>query len=124
MTDAERIEQLKTTVPRPPWTRRQKIGRAVSIFCTAIALMFSMFAIRSAWNTASCVNGVLGDRAPATQSDARAHAEWAESLSALLAAPKNEQSAMVSAFVAETTKYAHTLAVNQRYRDAHPLGRC
>lgn len=124
MTDAERIEELRRTVPRPPWTRRQKIGRAISIVCTALALVLSAFAVRSAWSTASCVNRVTGDRAPATQSDSRAHAEWAESLAALLDAPKTQQAQMVTAFVAETAKYAHTLAVNQAYRDKHPLGRC
>lgn len=127
MTEQERIEQLKSVPPRPPMTRGQKIVQAISWLCSAIAvasMCVAVYATQRAWHTASCVNSILGDRAQTTQIDSRAHAEWARSLATLLAAPHEKQAAMVAGFVADTTQYAHTLAADQAFRDAHPLGRC
>lgn len=127
MTDAERIEELKTTVPRPALTTWQKTGRVIGWVCSVIsvvALCVSVYATTQAWHTATCVNSILGDRAAATQADSRAHAEWAKSIADLLAAPRDRQLVLLPGFVAGTAKYARTLAADQAYRDAHPLGHC
>lgn len=121
----QRIEQLKHEPPRIEYTRREKILRAVGWGCSAVAvvaLVISVYATKQAWGTATCVNNILGTRAPSTTTDAAAHIEFADaqkryastltqfasaerdfdaSLADVLNAPKGQQAAAYAAFLAK-----------------------
>lgn len=128
MTEQERIEELKNVPPpRPPLTLRQKIVQAVSWICSAIAIAsmcVAVYATQRAWNTASCVNSILGDRNPVSVRDANAHIAWAQSLGRVLVASKADVQAAYEQFVKATDTYVQVLSADQAYRDDHRLGKC
>lgn len=127
MTDQERIEQLKTVPPRPPLTRKQKIVQTLSWICSAIAvasMCVAVYATQRAWNTASCVNSILGDRNPISARDAQAQRDWVKSLARVLSADKAHVQGEYVAFVKATSTFVTVLSEDQSFRDSHPLGHC
>lgn len=127
----QRVEELKHEPPRIELTRREKVLRVIGWVCSVIAvvsLVVAVYATQQAWDTSTCVNGILGERAPTTTQDARAHIAFAKALDEVFkisaTEPKAQQSAQVARFKKAVDIYARTLAADQANRDAHPLGQC
>jgi hypothetical protein len=127
MTEQERIEQLKITVPRVQLTTWGKIERAIGWLFGAIAvvaLLVGLIAAQNAARVATCINTNLAQRNDSSIQDATAHATWARALAALLAAPRSDVRQQYEVFTKATNTYVSTLGHNQQLRDEHPLGRC
>lgn len=127
MTEQERIEQLKTTVPRPQMTRGQKILEAIGWVCSVvavIALVVGLVAVVQASDVSNCVNNILGNRNVVQGKDASAHVDFAVELKRVLGAPKDQQATEYRHFLQTLNAYVSTLESDQSYRHDHPLGEC
>lgn len=98
--------------------------------CTALAIALvatssANDAGRKAQQTVDCVDRILAARAATTERDATAHVQFAAAVNSLFTPARGvTQQEQVAAFQREVARYASTLAADQRFRSAHPLGLC
>ncbi len=127
MTDQERIEELKSTVPTVRLTVRQKLIEALGWVCSAVAvvaLVVAVLATQRAANVGNCINSILGNRNGLSTSDTAVQLATWKQLQKVLGVPKDQQARQYALFVGDLTTLVTTLTTDQAYRSSHPLGEC
>jgi hypothetical protein len=127
MTEADKIELLKTVPPRVELTRSGKFWRAVSWLCSFVAVVSLCVAVGAAvraGQVAACTNDNLGTRSAPSSEDARAHIAFAQAIQSAFNAKPGQQKATSDALRRAVDAYVASLVTDQANRDAHPLGKC